>query len=674
MNKKQLGIKILLVLSLGTIPVYAADMPSYDMEEIIVTADASSTTVTGETVNVKYMSPGKAATIPELLRQSTGIDIQSRSIAGDNQDGTVKLRGFDARRFTVMLNGRQINSAGVMGGQYVDWTTIPLNTVEKIQIIKGGKLASQGNTIGGVINIITRDKGPSGGEINLLSGENGRYDYLFQYAGSADKLYFEILANKTGADAFLRNNDYDAEQYGLRLNYKASDKDSFRFGVNKTDARRGFIVANTLASYDPRYPLSSGEILSPGGGSWAAAKPGSYWEKKNTYYDFSYKREQKNGYWQLDYYKNDETRREVNTDASGAVVLDRTIPSDKSDYVGLSGKQTIQGHTFGYGADYKRLRYGYGWYDVNTVNAGAIYPSQKVDLFGMYVDDSWQLNKRWAAYMGLRYDDFSGSKGASQVMNIKDTNYSSLSPKLNLSFKNNKDTTTYLSVNRLWRAPSMAEYYWWSNNYNSSTVNGKVNPSYHTDLKPEQGMSYEVGTEHRFSDHYTSKMTFYYQDIKDYLNFQHTSPFFAYNIDHVKVWGAEWENSIKLNNVSKVFLNYTNQHTQKVGVAASDTLGLQGELDYRPRHKVALSYLYDAKPWQVRYTANFVSSQLDGYTSGTTFRLGSYTVHNVAVTKQLDEDRAVSLYIDNLFDKKYVEQYNYPLPGRLFSVSFKQKI
>jgi len=74
MNNKKLGIKILLALSLGIVPAYAAEMPSYDMEEIIVTADAPSSPMTDEMVNVKYISPGKAATIPELLRQSTGID------------------------------------------------------------------------------------------------------------------------------------------------------------------------------------------------------------------------------------------------------------------------------------------------------------------------------------------------------------------------------------------------------------------------------------------------------------------------------------------------------------------------------------------------------------------------------------------------------------------------
>lgn len=187
---KMLAAAVAAGMLLAGMPVMAEDAPTYNLEEIIIQADAVSPDKADTTINVKTVSPGKAATIPELLRSSAGIDVQQRAIAGDNQDSTIKLRGFDARRYTILLNGRQINSAGVMGGQYVDWTTIPLNTVEKIQIIKGGKSAAHGNTLGGVINIITRDKGVNGGEINILSGSNGRYDYLFNYSGSAGKLDF----------------------------------------------------------------------------------------------------------------------------------------------------------------------------------------------------------------------------------------------------------------------------------------------------------------------------------------------------------------------------------------------------------------------------------------------------------------------------------------------------
>lgn len=374
LNKKAL-VAVTAGLLLAGMTVMAEDAPTYNLEEIIIQADSVSKDNADTTVSVKTVSPGKAATIPELLRSSAGIDVHQRAIAGDNQDSTIKSWGFDARRYTILLNGRQINSAGVMGGQYVDWTTIPLNTVEKIQIIKGGKSAAHGNTLGGVINIITRDKGINGGEINILSGGNGRYDYLFNYSGSAGKLDFNVIANKTGADAYLRNNDYDAKQFGLRMNYDIDGKNSISAGVNRTEAKRGYILENKAGNYDPGYPVSDGESLSPAPSFSPSIpsyplNPGAYWEKDNTYYDFAYRHKTETGFWQIDYWKNNEKRREVNYNAAGtAVDMDRTIVSDKSDNIGFSGQTKVSGHTIGYGSEYKRLRYGYGYYDIRPVGA-----------------------------------------------------------------------------------------------------------------------------------------------------------------------------------------------------------------------------------------------------------------------------------------------------------------
>ncbi|MEN6413610.1 MAG: TonB-dependent receptor [Veillonellales bacterium] len=666
MRKHLLRAAILAGLLVSSPTAFAEETPSFNFEEIVIQADSYQTPVDSSTVNVKVVSPGKASTIPEILRFSAGIDIQERSIAGDNQDGTVKLRGYDARRFTVMLNGRPINTAGVMGGQYIDWTTIPLNTVEKIQIVKGGKLASDGNTLGGTINIITKSKGADGGEINILGGSNGRYDYMFQYNGNVDKLHYQITTDKTGADAYLRNNDYDADQYGLRLNYDVTAKDNLEFGVNHTKSRRGYIIANTpgSANYDPSYPVSSGDGISPGI-QGINLYPGSYWDKTNNYYDFTYHHQTTDGQWALAYWRNDERRHEIIKNQAGAVTLDRTIISDKSDSFKFSGDKTVNGSKYGYGLEYKQLRYGYGWYDTRPVNGSDIYPSQKINLFGAYIDDTWQLDKRWTGYVGLRYDQFDGSKDDTQHADnfVTDQKYNSLSPKFNFSFRNNKDTTTFLSVNRLWRSPSMAEFYWWAQNYNTAASWAGPNPGYHHGLKPESGYSYEIGSQHRFSGNYTSKLTFYYQDINDYINFAHNYPYYCYNIDQAKIWGAEWENDIKLDAHNSLILNYTNEHATQ-----NDK-----DLDYRPHHKANLSYLYDAKPWQAEYTVSFAGKQSDS-TSGTVKNLGGYTIHNFSLTRQLDEQRSVSFYVDNIFDRQYVEEIGYPMPGRSYYVSFKQKI
>ncbi|MEG0831964.1 MAG: TonB-dependent receptor, partial [Acidaminococcaceae bacterium] len=225
---------------------------------------------------------------------------------------------------------------------------------------------------------------------------------------------------------------------------------------------------------------------------------------------------------------------------------------------------------------------------------------------------------------------------ADEASTMRAVKESGLSPKLNFAFKNGAHTTTYYSLNKVWRAPSMAEYYWWSQNYNNAALgNGAPNPTYHQQLKPEQGMSYEIATKHQFSDRYTTKVGVFYQDLEDYINFRHTFPFTIYNIDQAKLWGLEWENEIKIDRYNSLHINYTNQHTQKSGVVRTDHVGLAEELDYSPRHKLGLAYQYDDERWQVRYSVNYVSEQTEAYTNNKVYHIGGYAVHNLGITRAL---------------------------------------
>jgi len=671
MSKNITAMTVLLALVLAASPAAASDKPSYEMQEIIISADAIKPAVPTDTVNVQVVSPGKAATVPELLRQVTGIDVQLRAASGDNQDGTVKLRGFDARRFLVLVDGRPVNMSGVMGGNYADWNAIPLDTVAKIQIIKGAKSAAYGNTDGGVINIVTKSREKAGGDVSILSGQNGRYGYLFNYGAATDRLGWDVYANKFGDNGILRNNSYDVKQYGFKLKYDITAKDTVKFNLSHTEAKRGLIIGNypgAPGGYDPRYPvISATDAESFVGG--VTANPGAYWKKFTNNWDATWNHKTANGYVALTFWQNDEKRREVNYNLAGVVNLDRTVVADKSSGWLLAGEEKVGKNTIGYGAEYKRYRYGHGWYDVGA--GMELYPSQKMNLLGVYVDNTWSLDKRWTGNIGLRFDKMMARPDANLA--IRSLDASGLSPKLNFSFRNNKDTTTFFSINRLWRAPSMAEFYWWSENYasgNPMVVGAGRN------LKPETGTGYEVGVERRVSQRYTTKLTVYYQDIQDYINFTHQWPFSCYNIPKAKLWGVEWENNYKLDDKSRILLSYTNQHTRKYGVNAIDHLGLPGELDYRPRHKVTLGYQFDAKPWQVRYNINYIGRQTANYPYGSTsvVTIGGYVIHSLSVVRDLGGDRMLALSLENIFAKDYVEQYGYPMPGRVFSVTLRQKL
>ncbi|HTD27881.1 MAG TPA: TonB-dependent receptor, partial [Xanthomonadaceae bacterium] len=108
----------------------------------------------------------------DLLAQQAGIDI-SRT-GGPGQSSTVFLRGANSNQTLVLIDG--IRVASVSNGTF-DFANIPLDQIERIEIVRGPRAAFWGSdAIGGVIQIFTRDPKPlevraDGGSYGLRAGE-----------------------------------------------------------------------------------------------------------------------------------------------------------------------------------------------------------------------------------------------------------------------------------------------------------------------------------------------------------------------------------------------------------------------------------------------------------------------------------------------------------------------
>jgi iron complex outermembrane recepter protein len=114
---------------------------------------ASTTVITAEDI---ARSP--AQTLPEIIAQVPGVQLQTLYGGVGGAGTSVDLRGFGAfatANTLLLINGRRVNDIDLQG---VDFSTIPRDSIERIEITKGnsGAVLYGDNAVGGVINIITK--------------------------------------------------------------------------------------------------------------------------------------------------------------------------------------------------------------------------------------------------------------------------------------------------------------------------------------------------------------------------------------------------------------------------------------------------------------------------------------------------------------------------------------
>jgi iron complex outermembrane receptor protein len=140
-------------------------------------------------------------------------------------EGTIRvnLRGIGEQSTLVLLNGRRLAAGGVGADDSVDFSSIPSNLIERVEVLKDGASAIYGSdAIAGVINIITR-KRFDGVEANAYaSGSTWRDGEQIDVNGTLGSsnarggvLFSAGYAN--AAPVWAGNRDYSRIQYGLDL-------------------------------------------------------------------------------------------------------------------------------------------------------------------------------------------------------------------------------------------------------------------------------------------------------------------------------------------------------------------------------------------------------------------------------------------------------------------------
>lgn len=158
------------------------------------TNNASSVSV----ITKKQIEAYNVSSTGELINKAIGTNFNSYGSLGAAQ--TVVIRGAGSSKNLIFLDGVLLSSAH---DGSVDLSIIPVNTIERIEIIKNGSgNLGRTNAIGGMINIITK-KGEAQEKPFSFTAENG--SFLPEAYGAAEQHNYLSLLDSQKMDLTYTN-------------------------------------------------------------------------------------------------------------------------------------------------------------------------------------------------------------------------------------------------------------------------------------------------------------------------------------------------------------------------------------------------------------------------------------------------------------------------------------
>jgi outer membrane cobalamin receptor len=433
-------------------------------ETITVTTSFQNGAVTLEPTKTvidmtKFESGGSVDNIEDVLKHVAGIDVIQATGGADPQQ-EIMMRGFDDSRFMVAIDGRPLTAPTAGADTWVDWSSLTMGDIERIEIIRGAASARYDNAAGGVINIISK-KGKKADTLMPKAFAESTYSSFDTVTargtisgGIGNLDYFVNFGNRS-SDGFLRNNYYDGMDYGTRLNYALPKKGTLSASFKRSDLEHGYPIVNSPNSaytkdYDPDFPLVSDDadtlrmsrlISYPGGKSFKI--------RKAAHIDIGY----------------DQPIR--NTNLSLKLFADRG--SEDSYSYQLSGTKLAQAFSGQIARKEKvwggQLDYQMTLWSRNTLSVGVSHRRMGVEnnvdgyrISGAYIEDQYGITPKLTLSTGLRFmavREFSYSfKGPRDDTSYRHKIFTRLVlPKFTATYHFDTATEAFFSVNRDFHLP-----------------------------------------------------------------------------------------------------------------------------------------------------------------------------------------------------------------------------
>lgn len=223
-----------VAVALSTLFAQQARAQTVLLPAIDVSASRLGGVITGASTSVitaEDIARLPTQSLTDVLAQQTGVQIQHLFSATNGSRDTIDLRGFGAfaaSNVLILVNGRRYQDFDLQG---FDFSSIPLNSIERIEITRGnsGAVLYGDGAIGGVVNIVTKkgSAAPLSGRVEALAGSFKYYEGRASVTGSSGPWSVALFSNAINSDGYRVNSDLRQRNINASLNYAASGWGSY---------------------------------------------------------------------------------------------------------------------------------------------------------------------------------------------------------------------------------------------------------------------------------------------------------------------------------------------------------------------------------------------------------------------------------------------------------------
>lgn len=493
---------MLAVLALtGLSPALAADTPVvYSLDPILVTAERYEkrdldVPATTSVYTQEELEDTGASTAEEALRFATGIIYKSETSGSGG--GEFLIRG--KRRGTlVMVDGVPLN----FRNGYYDLDTIPVETIQQIEVIRGGGAVLYGSdATGGVINIITSKKPGSSAALSFGNLGRQRHDVHI----GTDALQFDFTYDKKGALSHVSQPsstsvsgkyfDFNGgEKYIYNLGYDITKELRFTSAYSDHSYRRTYNWAHRdgPAIYDKRHTLRKEwrNVLSYQGDTFRAnlfvdrAKS----DTDYLYYDYANKTTSK--------VKQILDKKYLYKARDEKIGLDLQKEWRRKDDIFLIGGSAVR-------EMYRLQRENQPSWNRKTTSFTGYQPSS-LNSYGRNV---YSLFAQWEHPFDKKNTMILSARETWTGNSPDGTEYNEFTPQAQYLHTINDNLTWYASYGESFTMPTMSDMY------------GRGTQEANPGIRPETGKHYEAGIKLRRGDSLW-KLNFFKSDVKNFIRLQ----------------------------------------------------------------------------------------------------------------------------------------------------------